>query len=300
MGNKQPFSSIQLPLKCHHVETVPPRRMRRGSATTSDKYVFVTPENSTEIYQYYTKKWMKLPSCPCSDPGLATIRGQLFAVGGKTNNKNTNKLFMFNSKQWNEHKSSMICARSSPAVITTSDGEYLIVIGGDGGVNITAELFQVKYETWHEIKSKIKISNVTKPSATICGDQLNVIGDDSNGYSCSLQALPSSDRPITSPLTLSWKPLPPLPVTESTAATLCGQLVIIGGRENWKQVKYIYQLINGVQWVRIDSTMHVCRAKCFVLGISEDKVLIVSGVSKQEMKDNAEVCEVVTTKTGTD
>ena len=95
------------------------------------------------------------------------------------------------------------------------------VIGG-------STVFQVKSRRWY------KLTDVSQPlpysSATICGDQVYVVGHDANGYSCSLQALPSSDQPITSHLPLSWKPLPPLPVTHSTAATLCGQLVVIGGR----------------------------------------------------------------------
>ena len=39
----------------------------------------------------------------------------------------------------------MNTARSSPAVVSTSDGEYLIVIGGYvDGWTATVELFQVK------------------------------------------------------------------------------------------------------------------------------------------------------------
>ena len=131
----------------------------------------------------------------------------------------------------------MNTACSSPAVVSTSDGEHLIVIGGFGGEFVgggggwstaTVELFQVKSRRWYKLTDLPQ--PLTRPSATIlCIDQLNVIGTVANGYSCSLQALPSSDQPITSPLTLCWKPLPPLPVTWSTAATLCGQLVVIGG-----------------------------------------------------------------------
>ena len=127
----------------------------------------------------------------------------------------------------------MNTARSHPAVVSTRGGDYIIVIGGngDGGWTDTVELFQVKTRRWY------KLTNIPQPlsypSATICGNQLHVIGrDDDNGYTCSIENLPSSDEPITSQSIshlISWTSLPHRPVTRSTAATLYGQLVIIGG-----------------------------------------------------------------------
>ena len=122
-------------------------------------------------------------------------------------------------------------SRNHPAVVSTSDGKHLIVIGGYGGGGRTAtvELFQVKSRRWYQLTDLPQYLHW--PSATICGDLLHVIrGIDAKGYSCSLRSLPSSgDQPIP-PQSLSWTPLPPLPVKWSTAATLCGQLVLIGGR----------------------------------------------------------------------
>ena len=105
-----------------------------------------------------------------------------------------------------------------------------------------------------------------------------MIGRDDNTYSCSLQALLSSDRPITSqliPHLISWTSLPPLPVTHSTAATLSGQLVIISGRQDGSPVMTIHQLLDG-QWVAIGSMSH-CRLLCLVVSPSPDKMMIVGG-----------------------
>ena len=182
----------------------------------------------------------------------------------------------------------MNTAHDSPAVVSTSDGDYLIVIGGHvggGRLSVTVELFKVKNRRWH------KLTDLPQPlptaSATICGDQLNVIGRDGDGYSCSLQDLPSSDRPITSPLTLSWKPLPRLSVTGSTAATLCGQLVIIGGTQDWSPVNSIHQLVDG-EWVRIGS-MASGRDYSLVASPSPDRIIIVGGYDE----DRVEECAVV-------
>ena len=269
--------SPQLNVNCHRKKTAP-CRISRGSATTDGQFAYSTPNNSTSVYRYEWRgeKWEKLPSCPHRDSGLVIIDGKLTAVGGRDGPRYTNKLLTLQQKKWVEEYPPMNTACSHPAIVSTSDGEYLIVIGGLSGRGWTAtvELFHVKSRRWYTL------TDLPQPlpshSATICGDQLNVIGRDANGYSCSLQALPSSDQLITSPLTLSWKPLPPLPVTWSTAATLCGQLVVIGGvRRDGSPANSIHQLVDG-QWVEIGS-MATGRSLCLVVSPSPDKIIIVGG-----------------------
>ena len=90
---------------------------------------------------------------------------------------------------------------------------------------------------------------------------------------------------------ISWKPLPPLPLRESTAATLCGQLVLIGGDRSGlfvSRVKSIHQLVDG-QWVEIGS-MASGRYDCLVASPSPDKIIIVGGVGAE---DSVEECVVV-------
>ena len=155
-------------------------------------------------------------------------------------------------------------------------------------------LLQLKVSSrrWHQLKDLPQL--LSRPSATIiCGNQLHVIGIDGNGYSCSLQALLSSDRPITSqsvPHLISWTSLPRLPVTWSTAATLSGQLVIIGGGRS-SPVKTIHQLFNG-QWVEIGS-MSYGRSECLVVSPSPDKMMIVGGYAGVSPLNIVEECVVV-------
>ena len=253
--------------------------MMRRSATTDGRFVYITPRGSASFYQYEcsTEKWMQLPSCPYVNSGLAIIDSELTTVGeGDRAGHATNRLFTLRQGKWVEVYTPMNTARSSPAVVSTSDGDYLIVIGGcgsDGARSATVELFLVKSRRWYELTDLPQ--PLPRPSATICGDQLHVIGGDGNGYSCSLQSLPSNDRPITSPLTLSWEPLPPLPVAGSTAATLCRQLVLIGGGQGGSPVNSIHQLVEG-QWVVIGS---MTRGRCWCLAVSPspDRILIVGG-----------------------
>ena len=282
-------------MKCHRKKTAP-CVLYRGSATTDVQLAYFTPWDSTSVYRYEWRgeKWEELPSCVYCDSGLVIIDGKLTAVGGRYGSHRTNKLLTLRQKKWVEEYPPMNTARSSPAVVSTYDGEYpiFIVIGGWGGGvwTATVELFEVKSRRWYKLTDLPQPLPI--PSATKCSNQLNVTGRDANGYSCSFLALPSTDQPITSPLTLSWKPLPPLPVTRSTAATLCGQLVVVGGmRRDASPVNSIHQLVGG-QWVEIGS-MATGRRMCLVVSSSPDKIIIVGGkVSLFKTVDIVEECIV--------
>ena len=251
--------------------------MSRGSATSDLQYAYFMPWGSPSVYRYEwsTEKWDELPPCPYSNSALVIINGALTAVGGY-DGSHTNKLFTLRQRQWVEELPPMKTARSLPAVVSTSDGEYVLVIGGCvGGWTTRVELFQVRSRRWAELTPLPRPLSFS--SATICGNLIHVIGD-GNDFSCSLQDLPSSDQPTTSQSrsrTISWSPLPPLPVTASTAATLCGQLVIIGGKRDLSSVNSIHQLVDG-QWVEIGS-MSSDRRVCLVVSPSPDKMMIVGG-----------------------
>ena len=272
--------SPQLTVQCR-AKNKPPRKMFKGSSTTDQQYAYFTPAKSNSVYSYAsnTEQWKKLPSCPYRDSALVMVDGELTTMGGwKKESGCTNKLFTLRRGQWVEEYPPMKTARSKPAAVSTPDGDYIIVIGGwDGGaVTAVVELFQVKTRLWYELTNLPQPLNF--PSATICGNQVHVIGGDGNGYSCSLQALPSSDEPITPqslPDLISWTPLPPLPVTHSTAATLSGQLVIIGGKRGWPRVDSIHQLVEE-QWVEIGSMTSI-RWGCLSVSPSPDRVMIVGG-----------------------
>ena len=242
------------------------------------QFAYFTPYdfNSVYSYEWNTEQWNKLPSCPYRNCALVIIYGTLTTVGGRF----TNKLFTLRQRQWVEEYPPMNTARFSPAVVSTSGGDIIVIGGyGLGGVawTGTVEIFQVKTRRWY------KLANIPQPldfpSATICGNQLHVIGYDADGYSCSI---PSSDEPITSqsiPHLISWTSLPRLPVTASTAATLYEQLVIIGGRQYRSLVNSIHQLVDG-RWVKIGS-MSSNRYDCLVVSPSPDRMMIVGGVGAE-------------------
>ena len=284
--------SPQLNVQCCKKKSAP-CEMLRGSATTNDHFAFFTPGGSESVYRYEwsTEKWEEVPLSPYRDSRLVIIDCALTAVGGENRSGYTNKLFTLQQGQWIEHYPPMNIERSSPALVTTPDGNYIFVIGGRGGFDNwtgTVELFHVRRRRWYELTSLPRA--LSFPSATICGNQLHVIGRDGSGHSCSIQALSSnSDQPNISNI-LTWTQLPKQPVKWSTASTLGGQLVTVGGEQGWSQVNSIYQLVNG-QWVKIGS-MCCGRRRCFVVSPSPDKMMIVGG---RGGGDSVEECSVVYT-----
>ena len=297
--------SPQLTVQCHSQKKAP-RGMRRGSAVTDQMMTYCTPYDSYSLYRYTMTedKWEELPRCPHSDSGLVVIDSGLTAVGGYDRHSVTNKLVTLRQSRWVEEYPPMNTVHSYPAVVSTSDGGHMNVIAigglGDGGGLIDAvELFHTGRRSWSRLTSLPQ--PLAYPSATICGNQLHVIGRDGDGYSCSLQALLSSNQPIGSQSrTPTWTPLPRLPVTESTAATLCGQLVIIGGKRDGStvnSVNSIHQLVNG-QWMNIGS-MSSDRWQCLVASPSPDKMVVVGGVGANPgglsgyRLDSVEVCVAV-------
>ena len=74
----------------------------------------------------------------------------------------------------------------------------------------------------------------------------------------------------------------------STAATLCGQLVIVGGLQDGSEINSIHQLLDG-EWVKIGS-MSRKRSECLVISLSPNRTMIIGGWGGE---DSVEECVVV-------
>ena len=271
------------------------RRMERGSVAADIEFAYFTLYNSTSVHKYRwkTEEWEELPPSPYSDSGLVIIDGELTAVGGwdRSSKLCTKTLYTLRQGQWvkRNHTMDTEFEHSSPAVVSTPDGNRILVIGGWGswdGTNentrvwtTTVELFHVERKGWYKLTNLPQAP--TWPSATICGNQIHVIGSNGIGYSSSLQGLISSNQ-------LKWRPLPQLPVTLSTAATLGGQLIIVGGEQGESKVNSIHQLMDG-KWVVIGS-MTNGRRDSFVV-TPPNMMLIVGGL--YEDSTSVEECVVV-------
>ena len=274
--------------------------MFRGSATTDLQFAYFAPGDSNSVYSYEwsTKKWKLLPQCPFSDSALVSIDGELTTVGGRDGHHYESSLFTLRQEQWIEKHPPMNTARSDAAVVSTSDGEYITVIGGyvkrDWTETCSVELLHMKERNWCMLTDLPK--PLSCPSATICNNQIYVTGggesggnsgggedcgdgkdcegDGDIGFSCRLEGLLPQTSQSTPQIT-EWTPLPRLPVTDSTTTTLSGQLVTLGGKPNMSPVNSIHQLVDG-EWVDIGS-MSSGRWKCLVVSQSQVKMMVVGG-----------------------
>ena len=214
--------------------------MYYGSATADNGFAYFVPGGSTSVYRYdlITDVWQELPSCQYVNAGLVVIEGRLTAVGGSAHydgygDQYTNELCTLNwEKLWVEEYPPMITARSSPATSVSKyfGTDYLIVIGGKNynGWTTAVEVLNIGNREWFELTDLPR--PLRNPSSTTLSVFVHVTGYGTKGYSgVIVWPVPSSDQPITSPLSLSWKPLPPLPVTWSKPIFYAGELVIIGG-----------------------------------------------------------------------
>ena len=77
---------------------------------------------------------------------------------------------------------------------------------------------------------------------------------------------------------------PRLPMTYSTAATLYGQLVIIGGVQSGSLLNPFTSYIVDGKWVEIGS-MSSGRAECLVVSLSPDRMMIVGGEQEKVLKN---------------
>ena len=267
----------QLSVRCLKKEKAP-YIIKRGSATTDGQFVYFTLGgffNSVYRYELNTEKWDELPPSPHCNSRLVIINGELTAVGGESKYYYTNKLFTLRQNQWVQDYPPMQIGHSEPAVVSTSDRHYIFVIGGNVPYdrNATVEVLDVKSKRWYTLSNCKLPLNISKPSATICGNQLYVIGEHDEGYTCSLQVLLSNIQLYSALLT--WTKLPQLPIRLSTAATLCGELLMISGVRRKGPSKLIYQLVDG-RWVKIGSTSGDT-TECLEVSPLPDKLIIVGG-----------------------
>ena len=295
----------QLTIQCHNKGTAPRAMTSNGYAVADRQFAYFAPCQSYDAYSYHlsTEKWGCVQN-PQDDnsyhhhpiTALAIIEGDLTIATSDSSYR-----LCANTVQQDNWLPGLLplCRRRVDALVSASNSEYFFVFVWNEQYQFDefiytaeVELLEVCSQNCHKLTNLLH--PLPDPSAVICGDQLYVIGSDATGYSCSLKKLLSlTDKPITSECAqtlISWTPLPPLPVKNSTAATLSGQLVIVGGisTQEGSPVNSIHQLFNG-EWMEIGS-MCYRRSKCAVVCPSPNKIIIVGG---EEAKHAVEECVLV-------
>ena len=225
-----------------------PRIMSRPSCVVDGNMAYFSNCNSNDVYSYDSEKqkWSSLPQSPHSYCSLAVVSGLLTAIGGSgmLGTNATNQLFSLTGEgKWVERFPPMPTKRYGTAAVCS--GKSLVVAGGGGEYHYplqTVEVMGTETLQW-STASSLPFA-LRYASATICQDRIYLLGYDLSNeprsvLACSVADLLQSCRPQSlgarlETLTLQevWHRVDDLPIHASSCATLCGQLLAVGGRDD--------------------------------------------------------------------
>ena len=269
------------------------------------------------MYAYHTTthKWSLIPHCPVYRGfTLANVNGTLATVGGYGHDgKDTNKLFSLTAadgenreKSWIEDFPPMPTQRCN--VSTTCTGTALIVVGGekgDGVVLKTVEILDTSTQQWY-IATELPQA-LSRFSMTVCGDRIYLLGGKFQSgqwtqsvYSCSLSTLLMSHRSrIARALSLScaddaWIRVSDIPVIRSTAVSLHGQLIAVGGDDSDnKPTSDIRRFVPSTNSWEVIGHMAIPRCRCLAAAFDDNQLMVTGGWDNDAKEiDSVEFCRV--------
>ena len=241
-----------------------PEKMCRGSATSDSNMAYFNAHESTTVHSYdsNTQDWRKLTDAPHTRFTLVMVQHMLTMVGGLVggviSGEATDSLLSLmgegRDKNWQPNLPAMPTTRYWTAVVCSSCS--LIVAGGEAGDNTlsTVEVLNTDTRQW-SIASSLT-HPFSEATISICGEMLYMLGgEEQTGYagtcsvlSCSIPELLQSCQPQplagqlrTAPANQSpiWRHVADAPHYWSSCATLCGQLIAVGGEEAGKDTSAI-------------------------------------------------------------
>ena len=138
-------------------EGTAPFKVKRGdAAVVGNMAYFMSYYGETCSYNSTTKKWSKLPRCPCTCIRLAVIRGLLTAIGGYkvlslySQNKLLSIIVNNEDRDWVECFPPMPTKRYVTAAVTTE--QHLIEVGGKSRLIFkyvnTVEVMDIQNLVW--------------------------------------------------------------------------------------------------------------------------------------------------------
>ena len=275
-----------------------PCKMAITSPVVDGNMVYFHNYDSSGVYSYDSEKqmWSSLPQSPHSYCSLAVVSGLLTAIGGLTRSwlgRNvTNQLFSLTGDgKWVECFSPMPTKRYGTAVVCS--GKSLVVAGGSGGDNKSLHVVEVMdMETLQWSTASSLPFALRYASATICQDRIYLLGYDMSGaprsvLACSMADLLQSCRPQTlgaslKTLTLQevWHRVTNLPVCSSSCATLCGQLLAVGGSDDISYTTAIHQYNPASNSWEVISHMPTARSHTLVAVLPDNKLMVVGGYTR--------------------
>ena len=237
-------------------------------------------------YDQDTDNWSRLPSYQYRYFAISIINSHLTLVGGCYGRlKPTNQLAVYEplSQHWTYPYHPMPTPRYGPAVVMYDI--WLLVAGGHDGYHdlATVELLNMSTNQWLAASSL----------PTLCGFMtsatINNLGyfvtDSKQVYRVSLPDIVSQtvDQSTASKSPTLWRRLPDTPLSNSTAISLRGYLIVVGGyHDNRTRTDiHLYQP-ESEQWTKVGDLPNArCYCSCAVLPSGE---LLVTGGKESSLK----------------
>ena len=289
-------SRTDFKLRWREGEKAPCEVIRYCDAVVHNGTVYCRYDTNNKVYAYHisSSSWSLTPDNPCNGFALAVVDGLLTTVGGfGDDGRGTNKLLSLtgegSGRRWTEKFPPMPTKRFSLSALCT--GTTLIVAGGQeqGGVLKTVEVLNTETREWHTAADLPQ--PLVYPSLTLCGDLMYLLVSVANSiYSCSLASLlfstgPTSlQRRLVSTLTRSsskgspWNRVVDLPVKRSTAVSLHGRLLAIGGQDSkGKRTTAVHMYQPTTNSWEIISHMTTPRSACLSAVLPDNQLMVVGG-----------------------
>ena len=259
-----------------------PDVMERGDAVVSGNNVyFMSIHSEVCSYDMVTKTWNVLPECPYCYSSLAVVHGFITAIGGCVPERLTpeNKLLcLMREKEWVKYFPPMPTKRWKSSAVTTK--QHLVVAGGklESPTQLnTVEIMDIQTLVWSTVASLPH--PFSEASATICGDQLYILGGfDDNGktksvLTCSLKELVYGDK-----MSGVWSRVTDIPTTRSTCAAVNGHLLSVGGMDAQnRKTSAIYEYNSSINSWKLVSNMLTPQYNRLVAVLPNNEIMVVGG-----------------------
>ena len=273
-----------------------PQKMRRGSAAVDANIAYFNWQGLTTVHSYDSdaQEWHRLPDAPHTQSTLVVVHHILTMVGGEISDRATDSLLSLmgegRDKKWLPNLPAMPTKRYDTAAVCS--GRSLIIAGGEDDSNrlATVEVLDTDARQWSIASSLTR--PLTEATISICGERLYMLGGyDQTGHylgtrsvlSCSIPELlqscqtPSLRRRVAQKLKSTiWRQVADAPHYLSSCATLCGQLVAVGGyKAGYTSAISVYNETTD-SW---EAMGNMPTARCLALvAILNGKMMVVGGL----------------------